>query len=164
VSLCRVDLGRAAGSAPMKPIGARELLPLFGIITVAAYATMPSLYPALPPLPLLGGVTLLVLAGAEVVLAQALRARIQRRPGARPVQPLVAARAVSLAQASALAGAVMAGIWLGTLGYLLPRRAELAAVAQDTPAAVVGLISAAALVAAALWLQHCCRAPPSDDA
>jgi hypothetical protein len=147
----------------VKAFGARELLPPFGMLALLAYLGMGPTYASMPPLPTPAGAVLLVLAAAELVLAFALRARIERRPGSRPVQPLVAARAVALAQASALGGAVMAGLWLGVLGFLLPRRDELSAAAEDTPAAVVGLISAAALVAAALWLQHCCRTPPPED-
>lgn len=147
----------------MKAIGSRELLPVFGVTTLIAFLGVGSLYATMPALPTLAGVVLLVLAAAEAILAWSLKARIERRPGSKPVQPLVAARAVALAQASALAGAMMGGAWLGLLGYLLPRRDELAAAAEDTPATVVGLISAGALVAAALWLQHCCRTPPEDD-
>ncbi len=147
----------------MKPTSVRELLPLFLVAGVAAFLLVRVTYAALPPLPVLGGVTLLVLAIAEVILGRALKARIDRRAGTKPVQPLVAARAVALAKASALAGALMAGLWAGLLVYLLPRRADLVAAAEDTPAAVLGLVSAAALVAAALWLQHCCRTPLDDD-
>lgn len=147
----------------VKAIGARELLPTFGVMALIVFLGVGTVYATLPALPTLAGVALLVLAAAEVIMAQGLKARIERRPGVKPVQPLVAARAVALAQASALAGTIMGGIWLGLLGYLLPRQADLAAAAEDTPAAVVGLISAAALVAAALWLQHCCRTPSDDD-
>ncbi|MGI8816769.1 MAG: DUF3180 domain-containing protein [Pseudonocardia sp.] len=147
----------------MKVIGARQLLPLFGALAVVVYLAVGSMYSTLPALPTPAGAPLLVLAAAEVIMAHGLRTRIERRPGARPVQPLQAARAVALAQASALTGAIMAGIWLGLLGYLLPRRDELASAAEDTPAAVIGLVSAVALVAAALWLQHCCRTPPEND-
>ena len=68
---------------------------------------------------------------AEAMAGNALRARIRRRPGARPVQPLVAARAVLVAKASALAGAIMAGAWAGLLVYVLPRSGEVTAAAAD---------------------------------
>lgn len=116
-------------------------------------------YGSMPRLPLLAGVTLLVLAIGEVLLGNVLRARIRRRPGARPVQPLQAARAVALAKASSLAGAIVAGAWLGVLVYVLPRGAEVAAAADDTAASVVGAVCALALVGAALWLERCCRTP-----
>jgi hypothetical protein len=146
----------------MKQVGAKELLTVFAVLAVLANLGAGLMYSSLPPFPALAGLPLLVLAIAEVIMAQGMRAWVERRPGARPVKPLTAARAVALAQASALAGAIMAGLWAGLLGYLLPRRDELAAAADDTPSAAVGVICAAALAAAALWLQHCCRTPPED--
>jgi len=147
----------------VKAVGSRELLPVFGLAAVIAFLGVGPLYATMPALPTLAGVVLLVLAAAEAIMAWSLKARIERRPGSKPLQPLIAARAVALAQASALAATIMGGAWLGLLGYLLPRRDELAAAGEDTPAAVVGLFSAGALVAAALWLQYCCRTPPEDD-
>ncbi|WP_028925461.1 DUF3180 domain-containing protein [Pseudonocardia acaciae] len=147
----------------MKPTRVQELLATLVVVAVVAYLVVRLAYSTLPALPPLAGVTLLVLGAIEVVLGFALKARIERRPGTKPVEPLVAARAVALAKASAVAGAVMAGVWLGLLGYLLPRRGELAAAAGDTPGAAIGLACALALVAAALWLQRCCRAPTDRD-
>jgi hypothetical protein len=147
----------------VKPTGWRELLPTFVVVTVVAYLITRISYGVLPPLPLFAGITLLLLAIIETILGYSLKARIEQRPGTQPVQPLVAARAVALAKASAVAGALMAGVWAGLLGYLLPRYGQLAAAADDTPAAVLGLVCALALVAAALWLQHCCRAPTDSD-
>ena len=121
-------------------------------------------YGSLPGFPLLAGATLGVLGIAEALAGNALRARIRRRPGARPVQPLVAARAVLLAKASALAGAIMAGVWAGLLVYVLPRSAEVTAAAADAVAGAVGLVCALGLVAGALWLEHCCRTPDDDPA
>lgn len=120
-------------------------------------------YGSLPPLPTLAGVTLLVIAVVEAPLGFVLRSRIQRRPGTRPVQPLTAARAVLVAKASSLVGALMLGAWLGVLVYVLPIRQDVTAAAHDTTSAVVGAISAAVLVGAALWLEHCCRTPDQPD-
>lgn len=126
-------------------------------------------YGDIPTLPVFAGLTLLVLGVAEIVVAVVLRARIGRRPGSRPVDALAAARAVALAKASALAGALVGGAWAGVLAYVAPRRGDFPAAASDTVAAVIGLIGAAVLVAAALWLEHCCRTPddpasrPHDD-
>ena len=77
------------------------------------------------------------------------------------MQPLVAARAVLLAKASALAGAIMAGIWAGLLVFVLPRGAEVTAAASDAVSGGIGLLCALGLVAGALWLERCCRTP--DD-
>jgi hypothetical protein len=52
---------------------------------------------------------------------------------------------------------------LGVLAYVLPLRSELASAASDTVTASIGTVCAAALVAAALWLEHCCKAPRDPD-
>jgi hypothetical protein len=59
----------------------------------------------------------------------------------------------------------MAGWWLAVVAYLLPRRSELRVAAADTPGVLVALVSAVALLVAALWLENCCKSPvePSDD-
>ena len=120
-------------------------------------------YGSLPAIPALAGATLGVLGVAEAIAGSALRARIERRPGTEPVQPLVAARAVLVAQASALGGAIMAGAWAGLLLYVLPRSGELVAAAGDTAGATVGLVCALLLVGGALWLERCCRTPDDPD-
>ncbi|TCP56728.1 uncharacterized protein DUF3180 [Tamaricihabitans halophyticus] len=123
---------------------------------VLGYLLLQLIYAQLPGLPLFAGVTLGVLALAEFVFAFQLRARIHE---GRMVQPLTAARAVALAKASSLLGAIMLGVWLGVLGYLLPRSGDLIAAQDDTPSAVIGLLCAGLLIGAALWLEHCCRTP-----
>ena len=120
-------------------------------------------YGSLPAIPALAGATLGVLGVAEAIAGSALRARIERRPGTEPVQPLVAARAVLVAQASALGGSIMAGAWAGLLLYVLPRSGELVAAAADTAGAAVGLACALLLVGGALWLERCCRTPDDPD-
>lgn len=143
------------------PTRPRDLvLPALGA-AVAVHLLVRLTYGSLPGFPLGAGVPLAVLGLAEAIGGSRLRARIRRRPGTRPVQPLVAARAVLVARASALAGAIMAGAWGGLLGYVAPRSADIAAAADDTVAALVGLLGASCLVAGALWLQYCCRTP--DD-
>ncbi|PVZ13005.1 DUF3180 domain-containing protein [Actinomycetospora cinnamomea] len=128
---------------------------------LAVNVLLQAAYGDLPPLPLLAGLTPLVLGVAEIVLAAVLRARIRRRPGARPVDALAAARAVALAKASSLAGALVGGAWLGVLAYVLPLRDQVDAAGADTASAVVGVVGAAVLVGAGLWLEHCLRTP--DD-
>ncbi|GLZ48660.1 hypothetical protein Acsp06_48450 [Actinomycetospora sp. NBRC 106375] len=122
-------------------------------------------YGDLPPLPLLAGLTPLVLGIAELVLAVVLRARIRHRRGARPVDALATARAVALAKASSLAGSLVGGAWLGVLAYVFPLRDSVDAAAADTGSAIVGVVGSAVLVGAGLWLEHCLRTPdePGDD-
>ena len=122
-------------------------------------------YAQRPTLPRLAGVTFGVLAIVEAILAWQLRNRIAGKPGARPVQPLTAARAVALAKASSLVGALMSGVWIGVLLTVLPLAVLSSAAADDRTTSLVGLLGSAALVAAALWLEHCCKTPdpPQQD-
>jgi Protein of unknown function (DUF3180) len=117
------------------------------------YGDMPTL-PWLPPLVMLG------LAGVEAVLAPSTKARIDRRKGTVPVNPLTVAWYVVLAKASALGGALFTGLYAGMLIWLLPQKSTLAHVDHDLPQAVVGLVGALALTLAGLWLERSCRVPP----
>jgi hypothetical protein len=145
------------------PTRPRDLL-AFTLVTAVVAALLIQLAAAsLPPFPLLGGATLGVLGIAEAIGGSALRARIRRRPGTKPVQPLVAARAVLVAKASALAGAIMTGVWVGLLVNVLPDSARVAAEGSDALAGTVGLVCALALIGGALWLEHCCRTPDDDS-
>lgn len=141
----------------------RDLTAVAIIAGLLAHLLLRLAYDSLPPLPQLAGSTLLVIAVVEVVLAFSLRSRIQRRPGARPVQPLTAARAVALAKASSVLGALMFGAWTGLLIYVIPVRDSFPAASNDLVAAGVGMISAVALTAAALWLEHCCKTPTESS-
>jgi hypothetical protein len=141
----------------------RDLLAAGVVAGVLVHLLVRLAYGSLPPLPTFAGVTLLLLAVIEFVLGFSLRARIRRKQGTTPVQPLTAARAVALAKASSLVGAIMVGAWAGVLGYLVPRRNDLVAAANDTPSAIIGVVCSAALVAAALWLEYCCKTPEGPE-
>jgi len=141
----------------------RNLLAVALVVAVVANLLVRLSYGSMPGFPLFAGVTLGVLGAAEAIGGGALRARIRREPGTTPVQPLVAARAVLLAKASSLAGAVVAGAWTGLLVYVLPISADVSAAASDAASAGVGLASALGLVAGGLWLERCCRTPDDPD-
>lgn len=139
----------------------RDLLAALVLAGLAVHLLLSLAYDDVPTLPTLAGSSLALVAVVEVVLGFSLRSRIRQRP--RTLQPLTAVRAVALAKASSLLGAIMLGAWLGVLGYVLPRRDEFSAADSDTTAAVVGAVCALALTAAGLWLEHCCRAPRDDE-
>lgn len=145
----------------MNATTARELVISGAATAVIAWLLVQLSYQSLPEFPTLAGTTLLVLAIVESLLAYALRPRLQRKEGTRPVQSVTAVRVVALAKASSLLGAIMLGAWVGLLAYVLPRQSQFLAAANDTATSVVGAVSAALLIAAALWLEHCCRRP--DD-
>jgi uncharacterized protein DUF3180 len=143
----------------MKVTRARDLVVIGVVVGILVNLLLVVDYDSLPPLPVLAGISLLVLAVIELVFAQSLRARLAGREGTKPVPALVAARAVALAKASSVLGAIMAGAWAGVLAFVLPRYSQFVTSAGDTNSSVVGLVSAAGLIAAALWLEHSCKAP-----
>ncbi|MDQ3786716.1 MAG: DUF3180 domain-containing protein [Actinomycetota bacterium] len=142
---------------------ARDLAAAGLVAAVLVHLLVRVLYGQLPAMPTFAGVTLLVLAVIEAALGFSLRTRIRNPREGKPLQPLTAARAVALAKASSLLGAIMLGAWLGLGVYVLPRRAEITAAAADFRSTVVGVICSALLIAAALWLEWCCRTPRDQD-
>ncbi|MBW0118930.1 DUF3180 domain-containing protein [Pseudonocardia abyssalis] len=137
----------------------RDLLVAALVAAVVANLLVRLTYGSLPAIPAFAGVTLGVLGIAEAIAGNVLRSRIERRPGTTPVPPLVAARAVVVAKASALGGAIVAGAWAGLALHVLPRAAEIVAAAGDSAGTVIGLVCALVLVGGALWLERCCRTP-----
>lgn len=141
------------------------------IAAITIYALTRLNYQSLPQLPRLAGLTAALLGIGEAVAGHGLRSRIgQRRddhsatpadrpPPRPPVQPLVAARALKVAKASALAGAALTGLWLGFGAYVLPSASVAAAAGSDAVTAAVGVVCALILLAGALYLEYCCRAP-----
>ncbi|HEX6501238.1 MAG TPA: DUF3180 domain-containing protein [Micromonosporaceae bacterium] len=118
----------------------------------------------IPALPWLPALTVGALAAIEAVTAISTKARIDRKPGTAPVDPLAVARYAVLAKASSLAGSIFAGVYGATLAWLVANRWNSHANA-DLPAAIAGLVTSLALIAAALWLEHACRVPkrPEDE-
>ncbi len=108
----------------------RDLLAVALVTAVLANLLIRLSYGSLPRSRCFAGATLGVLGAAEAVAGNMLRARIRRRPGTRPVQPLVAARAVLVAKASSLAGAIMAGVWGGLLAHVVPRAGDITAAGE----------------------------------
>ena len=118
-------------------------------------------YDVAPNLPWLPVVTLAALAVLEGYAAVNTRSKIEGRPGREPLNPLLVARFVVLAKASALAGAIFAGGYAGLTGWLFVERTNAAI--SDRPAAGAGLVASLALMAAGLWLERSCRVPEQED-
>jgi len=120
----------------------------------------------LPSVPLAAPIVLAAIAVVLAATALSLRARLkaqrERRPDAKGVEPLMAARAVVFGQASALVAALAAGVYGGTAVFLLgsldipPRR-------DQAVYAAFAVLAAFAVIAAALFLEHVCRLPEDDD-
>ncbi|MFE9352601.1 DUF3180 domain-containing protein [Streptomyces olivaceoviridis] len=120
----------------------------------------------LPSVPLAAPVVLALIAVVLLSTALSLRARLraqrERRPGAKGVDPLMAARAVVFGQASALVAALVAGMYGGTGVFLLelldiPARRDQAIYAGFSVVAGIGVI------AAAIFLERVCKLPEDDD-
>ncbi|MFE2561334.1 DUF3180 domain-containing protein [Streptomyces sp. NPDC059352] len=120
----------------------------------------------LPSVPIAAPIVLAVIAVVLTATALSIRSRLkaqrERRPGAKGVEPLMAARAVVFGQASALVAAIVAGMYGGTgvflLGFLdVPARRDQALYAALAVAAGIGVI------AAALFLEHVCKLPEDPE-
>jgi hypothetical protein len=128
-----------------------------------AWLMISHFYGEMPDLPWLPSLTVAALAALEGFAAFNTKARIDRRPGREPVDPLVVARFVVLAKASSLAGALFGGFYAGMLTWLLIERQRLTAAAADLPPAVAGVLTSLGLIATALWLERACRVPKRPD-
>lgn len=118
----------------------------------------------IPDVTWLAGLTMAGLAVIEAIAARTTRARVEQRPRAGRLNPLLVARFVVLAKASSLAGAIFAGVYGGVTAWALSERDRLTAAAQNLPPAVAGLVGALGLTAAALLLERACRVPdPPED-
>ncbi len=145
----------------------RDLLIAGTVTAILGYFFVLMAYGSLPPIPLLAGVSLLVLAIAEGGWAFYIRSKVndgQIGVGTGRLPALVVARSVVVAKASAWLGTLMTGWWMAMLVYILPRRAHLAAAAADTLGVVIATGCALTLAVAGLWLQHCCKSPPDPPA
>ncbi|MGK2867071.1 MAG: DUF3180 domain-containing protein [Mycobacterium sp.] len=152
----------------MGPTRKRDLATAVGVTAVLCYFVVVFLYRWFPPITLWTGVSLLAVALVEAGWGNVVRSRIadgQIGIGAGRLHPLAVARSVVIGKASAWVGALVLGWWIGVLGYLLPRRDSMRVAGEDTAGAVVAALCALALLAAGVWLQHCCRSPddPKDD-
>ncbi len=146
----------------MGPTRKRDLTAAVIGAAVIGYLLVIALYRWFPPITVWTGISLLAVAVAETGWARYVRAKISEGEigdGPGWLHPLAVARSLVVAKASAWVGALVLGWWAGVLVYFLPRRSWQRAVAEDTSGALVAAVSALALVAAALWLQHCCKSP-----
>jgi hypothetical protein len=111
-----------------------------------------------PPVTL--AVTLAVIAVIVVVLAWPIRRAIRGRSPLR-MDPFRAARTAVLAKSCSIAGALVGGLTLGLLLFMLTRT-----VVGDTGSIVLtaaGAVGAGVLLTGGLLAEWFCTIPPSDD-
>jgi hypothetical protein len=120
----------------------------------------------LPSVPLAAPVVLALIAVVLLATALSLRARLRaqrdRRPGAKGVDPLMAARAVVFGQASALVAALIAGMYGGT-GVFLLESLDIPARRDQAFYAGFSVLAGIAVIAAAFFLERVCKLPEDDD-
>jgi hypothetical protein len=120
----------------------------------------------LPSVPVAAPIVLALIAVVLLATALSLRARLkaqrERRPGAKGVDPLVAARAVVFGQASALVAALVAGMY-GGAGVFLLELLDIPARRDQAFYAGFSVLAGLGVIAAALFLERVCRLPEDDD-
>lgn len=146
----------------------RTLVALALAAGLAGWLLAETAYGDLPSLPVLAAGSLLLLAVVELAVAKVVRDRIahrRRSDGAvgRPLHPMQIARAAVLAKASSPTGALLAGGYGGLLAWVLPRRDETVAAADDAVAAGLSCGASLLLVGAALLLERACRTPDVEE-
>ena len=120
----------------------------------------------LPSVPLAAPIVLALIAVVLLATALSLRGRFkaqrERRPEAKGVDPLMAARAVVFGQASALVAALVAGMYGGTGAFLL-EQLDIPARRDQAIYAGFSVVAGIAVIAAAIFLERVCRLPEDDE-
>ncbi|KAB2350820.1 DUF3180 domain-containing protein [Actinomadura rudentiformis] len=147
----------------MKPTRVPFLAGLVVIITLITWAVLRTAYVSLPPLPWTAVPTLLLLALGEAVTAVNTLRRIRRKPGTKPVEPLVVARMAALGKATALAAGVLAGVFAG-FALSLTDALDKPTPRNDFFVSGGTFLAALVLVGAAFFLEYACRVPKDPDA
>ncbi|GAB1328361.1 DUF3180 domain-containing protein [Streptomyces sp. NPDC093260] len=152
----------------MKELRIRVLVGVFVVAGVLSWAaarlwnsvgTLPSV-PVAAPIVL--GLIAVVLLSTALSLRARLKAQRERRPDAKGVEPLMAARAVVFGQASALVAALVAGMYGGT-GVVLLELLDIPARRDQAIYAAFSVLAGLAVIAAALFLERVCKLPEDDD-
>jgi hypothetical protein len=146
----------------VRPTRPRTLLLIVVLAAAVCWAVLHAAYDSLPPLTWTGVPALLIAAGIEAWAGRDLRNRIQGRRGARPAPPLFVARIVALAKASSQVAALLAGAAAGFMIYL-SGMATAPTPRADLVDASLSFGASLVLMAAALFLEFCCRVPEDPD-
>jgi hypothetical protein len=152
---------------PMKPTRAWGLVAA-GVVAAAVGWAVVQLVDAwlgrLVPVPWLAAAALWLVAAGVGFWAYTSRPRLQRKPGAKPMPPLVAARTAAMAMAASRIGALVAGFYAGIALGIIPSIGTPTGSSTFWAASLASL-GAIVLVIAGLWLEHVCRLPigPPDD-
>lgn len=78
------------------------------------------------------------------------------------ISPLTVFNWMLVGRSAAWVGAIFSGFYVGVACYVLPQAGELVAARDDVPGIVAAILGAAAAMAAGLYLERSCQAPPPD--
>lgn len=147
----------------MRATSLRMLLLLTVVVGGAGWLLADQAYGSLVQLPAYAPATATLIALFELGLAKTVADQVNHRSRGRGMHPLQVARALALAKASSVAGALLVGLYAGLFAWTFPRRGTIAAASHD--ALISGLSAGAALllVIAALLLERSCRTPHEPD-
>ncbi|WP_028807284.1 DUF3180 domain-containing protein [Streptomyces sp. 303MFCol5.2] len=152
----------------MRELRIRVLAGVFGVAAILSWAgaRLWNSIGTLPSVPLAAPIVLALIAVVLTATALSLRARLkaqrERRPEAKGVDPLMAARAVVFAQSSALVAALVSGMYGGTGAFLL-ESLDIPARRDQAIYAGFSVLAGIAVIAAAIFLERVCKLPEDDD-
>ncbi|MEV4440003.1 DUF3180 domain-containing protein [Streptomyces sp. NPDC049577] len=153
----------------MKQLRIRVLAGLFVVAGVVSWAgaRLWDSFGTLPSVPVAAPIVLAVIAAVLSATALSIRSRLkaqrERRPGAKGVDPLLAARAVVFGQASALVAALVSGMYGGVGVFLLIDGLDAPARRDQAIYAGASVLAGICVVAAALFLERICKLPEDED-
>ncbi len=145
----------------MTPSRSSVLVALAVVAGVLSWLVVRQEYESLPALPIIGPITLGLLAAFELAYGYSVRSRLRNR-GTRPVEPIFVAKLAVFAKASSHAAAIVAGLYGGFLAYTLMNLGK-PQVDADSRASGLSVVVCLALVGAALFLEYSCRVPRGPD-
>ena len=152
----------------MRELRIRVLVGVFVVAAILSWAgaRLWNAVGTLPSVPLAAPIVLALIAVVLLATALSLRARFkaqrERRPEAKGVDPLMAARAVVFGQASALVAALVAGMYGGT-GVFLLELLDIPARRDQAIYAGFSVVAGIAVIVAAIFLERVCRLPEDDE-
>ncbi|KRV48936.1 hypothetical protein AQ490_22675 [Wenjunlia vitaminophila] len=119
--------------------------------------------PAVPvAAPIVLAIIAVVLGATALSFRSRLRAQREREPGAKGLDPLLAARAVVFGQASALVAALVGGMY-GGMGAFLLGQLEVPPRRNQAVYAGLSVVASIAVIVAAICLERVCRLPDDDE-
>ncbi|MCX3291266.1 DUF3180 domain-containing protein [Streptomyces sp. NEAU-H22] len=152
----------------MKELRIRVLAAVFVVAGVLSWAgaRLWNSVGTLPSVPLAAPIVLAVIAVVLLATALSIRTRLkaqrERRPEAKGVDPLMAARAVVFGHASALVAALVAGMYGGT-GVFLLESLDIPARRDQAIYAGLSVLAGIGVIAAAIFLERVCKLPEDDE-